>query len=136
MGVLLKMRSIFSPHHFWGTGNMNLNMKLNMNLKQKLAILTWMLTRWPHKPTEKLGDNQNGLSFFLISNGFIYKNQANKLSAKKYLLAQIWLYVHELTSKILILHVKNILIYVLTLHDININYRITTLYRVFCTWIN
>ena len=69
MGVLLKMRSIFSPNHFWDTENMNLNINLNTNLNRyfnfkffsydniclQTSILTWELTKWPHKPTEKLG---------------------------------------------------------------------------------
>ena len=69
MGVLLKMRSIFSPHHFWGTANLNLNLNLNLTLNRNFnfrnfcydniclitSILTWKLTKCPHKPTEKLG---------------------------------------------------------------------------------
>ena len=69
MGVLLKMRSIFSPHHFWGTENLNLNLNLNLivnrnfnfrnfcyyNICLTTSILTWMLTKWLHKPTEKSG---------------------------------------------------------------------------------
>ena len=69
MGVLLKMRSIFFPHHFWGTANLNLNLNLNLTLNRNFnfrnfcydniclitSILTWKLKKCPHKPTEKLG---------------------------------------------------------------------------------
>ena len=79
MGVLLKMRSIFSPHHFWDTANMNLNINLNTNLNRNFnfrnfcydniclqtSILTWELTKWPHKPTEKLGQWRKICTFLI-----------------------------------------------------------------------
>ena len=67
MSVLLKMRSIFSPHHFWGTANLHLNLNVNLNVNRNFnfrifcyvnksletSILTQKLTKWRHNHTEK-----------------------------------------------------------------------------------
>ena len=60
------MRSIFSPHHFWGTANLNLNLNVNLNVNRNFnfrifcyvnksletSILTQKLTKWHHNHTE------------------------------------------------------------------------------------